>query len=106
MQNGFKSHHWIDEFGLPEGGIVNGTGFTISWQRGPLGRDDNRIEPNGAFIEDIIAATIDRLTFYQNGRFSCVENSDAIDFLRAALSALETRTKDRETRKVEGTHQV
>ena len=106
MQNGFKSHHWTDENHNPAGGCTTGTGFTISWQHGPLGRDENRIEPNGAFVEDIIAATIDRLTFYQDSKFKCIENESAIDSLCDALNVLENRTKDREERKVEGTHQI
>lgn len=101
MQNGFESHHWTDEYENPAGGCTMGTGFTISWQHGPLGRDENRIEPNGAFVEDIIVATIDRLTFYQDSKFHCTENAHAIDFLSEALAVLENRTKDREKRKVE-----
>ena len=36
----------------PAGGFVHGKGFRIDWQNGPLGRGNERQEPNGAFVED------------------------------------------------------
>lgn len=104
MKQGFKSEHWSDDNGNPAGGVTTGNAFTISWQNGPLGRDEERKEPNGAFVEDIIGAAIDRLEYYQASRFNCVYNADAIDLLRKAVERLEDRTRDREKRAVEGTH--
>ena len=52
--------HWTDSDGNPTGGVSSGRGFTISWQNGPLGRGEDRVEPNGAFVEDVIAAVIGR----------------------------------------------
>jgi hypothetical protein len=104
MRQGFKSEHWSDENGNPSGGVTTGNAFTISWQHGPLGRDGDRKEPNGSFVEDIIAAAIDRLEYYQQSRFACVYNADAIDLLKQAIVRLEDRTRDREKRAVEGTH--
>lgn len=106
MLDNYNSHHWIDKDGNPAGGCSSGTGFTISWQHGPLGRGSDRAEPNGAFVESIIAAAIDRLSFYQSSKFNCAENVTTIDFLGAALDALNRRTKDREKRSVEGTHTI
>ncbi len=77
----------------------------ISWQNGPLGRGDDRREPNGAFVEDVIQAVIGRIEFYQQSEFACIENSVALTHLRKSLQALDERTKDRETRDVEGTHE-
>ena len=34
------SHNYFDEDGNPYGGTSYGVGFTISWQRGALGRDE------------------------------------------------------------------
>ncbi len=46
------------ENGKPAGGCTWGPGWSISWQRGPMvGSDGNRLEPNGAFVEDIIRAS-------------------------------------------------
>lgn len=106
MQNGIYDHHWTDEKGNPAGGCSGGTGFTISWQNGPLGRDEDRIDPNGAFVEDVIAAVINRLEFYQQSKFNCVANMQALEYLQKALEQLEGRTKERELRAVEGTHRI
>lgn len=84
--------------------VSSGRGFTISWQNGPLGRGEDRKEPNGAFVEDIIQAARERIEFYQNSGFSCRENEEAIRFLENAEAALDSRTKERESRGVEGTH--
>jgi len=98
------SNHFSDSSGNPAGGTTFGRGFAIGWQNGPLGRDDDRQEPNGAFVEDIIKAAIDRLEYYQASRFACAYNADAINHLKWGLSCLEARTAEREARKVEGTH--
>ena len=100
----FFSEHWTDSNGNPAGGVATGRGFTISWQIGPLGRGSERREPNGALVEDIIAAAANRIRFYQTTRFACEENAEALEFLDSALTALHARTQDREARGVEGTH--
>ncbi len=90
---------------MPAGGTTFGNGFAIAWQNGPLGRGPEREEPNGAFVEDVITAALDRIEFYQDGRFACEENARAIEHLKLALQALESRTRRREQQQVEGTHQ-
>lgn len=91
---------------IPAGGVSWGRGFTIAWQKGPLGTGSDRIEPNGAFVEDVITAAIGRMEFYQDSPFACVENQTALDHLLAAREALRDRTAKRETRGVEGTTEV
>ncbi|MGB3203587.1 MAG: hypothetical protein WBB28_01225 [Crinalium sp.] len=88
------------------GGVSQSTGVVVSWQNGPLGRGDVREEPNGAFVETVVKIALDRLEFYQAGKFACHENDIAIARLREAISALNERTKHREKREVEGTYQV
>ena len=105
MRIGFKSEHWNDADGNPAGGTTSGTGFTIGWQNGPLGRGPDRVEPNGAFVEDVIDACADRIRYYQESRFACERNANALMHLEAALAELDARTKDREKRSVEGTHE-
>lgn len=90
--------------GKPAGGSVTGTGIAISWQDGPLGRGPDRKEPNGAFIETVISAVIQRLEYYQT-KFPCRENAIALTHLETANLWLDKRTRDREERGVEGTHQ-
>jgi hypothetical protein len=98
-------NHYTDSSGNPAGGTTYGRGFAIGWQCGPLGRGDDRKEPNGAFVEDIIKAAVDRLEFYQASPFACQENRDAIYYLEKALDRLVTRTQKREAAGVEGTHE-
>jgi hypothetical protein len=98
-------HHTTSE-GNPGGGTTKGCGIWIEWQQGPLGRGEDRREPNGAFVEGVIAAALDRLEFYQQSKFACDENADAMKHLEAALAILNRRTADREARGVEGTHEV
>lgn len=95
-----------DVGGLPAGGSVLGTELAIEWQNGPLGRGVDRKEPNGAFVETVIAAAKQRIEYYQGSGFACRENAIAITKLDEALMWLNKRTQDREARQVEGTHTV
>jgi len=104
MQSLVTGNHFSDENGNPSGGTTYGRGFAIGWQCGPLGRGEDRIEPNGAFVEDIIKAALDRLEYYQQRKFNSSYNANAIDALHVALDSLNQRTIDREKRAVEGTH--
>ncbi len=106
MQQPILGRHYKDDDGNPTGGITQGIGITINWQDGPLGRGPGRTEQNGAFVEGIIAAAIDRIEFYQGSDFNCSENNEALDHLRSAISILKRRTEDREKRGVEGTHAI
>jgi len=101
---GFKEEHWNDADDNPAGGSSFGNGFAISWQNGPLGRGNDRKEPNGAFVEDVIAAVVGRIEYYERSKFSCGANQEAISHLNDALCILNARTSDREARQVEGTH--
>ena len=103
LQNVIGKHEF-DENGMPAGGVTNGVGISISWQNGPLGRGPDRKEPNGAFVEGVIAAALDRLEWYQATKFKCRENSLAITKLQEALHWCDHRTRDREKRQVEGMH--
>lgn len=105
----FVAENTVDAQGNPTGGYAEGTGFRIDWQDGPLGRGEDRAEPNGAFVETVIAAVVQRIEFYQtatNRRFACRENALAITKLEEALHWLQHRTAAREARGVEGTHKA
>lgn len=101
----FKAENGLDKDGKPAGGVVNGTGMAIVWQNGPLGRGGDRQEPNGAFVETVIAAAKQRIEFYEGAGFMCIENKNAIYYLDKALSELDARTRAREEAGVEGTHE-
>jgi len=107
MLGKFTAENDVDGNGMPAGGIVRGVGVAIDWQDGPLGRGEDRKEPNGAFVETVIAAAKQRIEFYQtanNGKFACHYNKLAILLLDCALDVLGWRTGERELRQVEGTH--
>lgn len=102
----FLAENRLDDQGRPAGGIVEGTGLLIRWQDGPLGRGAERQDPNGAFVETVIAAAKQRLDHYQSTQFACEENHEAAGHLAAALAWLQRRTAARELREVEGTHEL
>lgn len=105
MMQELACENYNDKDGNPEGGSVKGTGIWIEWQKGPLGRGEERISPNGAFVEGVIQAAKQRIEYYQAGYFRCEENQTAIIALGQALEALDRRTGRREAQNVEGTHE-
>lgn len=105
MRIGFIAKNRDDAEGKPAGGTTVGTGFTIVWQDGPLGRGADRKPPNGAFVEDVIDAARQRIAYYQSSQFACEDNAEALGHLTMALECLDRRTREREARAVEGTHQ-
>jgi hypothetical protein len=106
MRQDLFARHFYDEHGNPAGGTTYAPGLCIGWQHGPLGRGAERRPPNGCFVETVIAAAMDRLDFYQRGKFACDENAEALKHLQYALQVLNDRTARREAREVEGTHTV
>jgi len=101
----FKAENILDDDGKPAGGSAVGVGMMLNWQNGPLGRGEDRKEPNGAFVETVIAAAKQRIEFYNEAGFECTENKNAIYFLEKALAELDSRTQSREAAEVEGTHE-
>ena len=93
----------LDANGRPAGGSVQGVGLTIHWQNGPLSLGGTRLSPNGAFVETIIEAVLQRIEFYQGSPFACDENARAIGYLEGALLALRQRTARRTEQGIEGT---
>jgi hypothetical protein len=96
----------LDESGIPTGGFVRGIGIAIAWQDGALGRNAERKIQNGAFVEDVLQACLNRLKHYQETKFSCPENVLAASGIEEALKWLQKRTEDREKRLVEGTYET
>lgn len=106
MQEQYSAENRLDDDGNPAGGYVSGTGLSITWQNGPLAVDGERLDPNGAFVETVIAAAKQRIEHYNETKFRCRENSLAITKLEEALHWLQHRTADRTERGVEGTHSL
>lgn len=85
---------------IPDGGISTGIGFTIAWQRGSL--ENGR---NGAFLIEVLESCFGRLADYQEGKFACKENMDAIAHLGMAIQSLKSRRDRRASEGVLGTHE-
>jgi len=64
---------------------------------------DSKTVNDGTTNEEVLAMLIDRLTGL-NKKFPCKENKQSIKFLTRAQRLLESRTKDRVLRGVEGKH--
>ena len=87
--------------GIITGGSVDGAGIRIIWQDGPLMEGD---EPNGAFVQSVIRAALQRIQSYQASPLSCRENAMAITKLEEAPHWLQHRWDEREARGVQGQH--
>lgn len=106
MNQEIADEHRTDPGGLPRGGETHGLGIHIRWQDGPLGRGEERAAPNGAFVEGVLNAVLGRLRYYQETKFRCRQNALAITKIEEGLHWLDDRTREREQRGVEGTHEV
>lgn len=60
---------------------------------------------NGSTNEAVLAIVIDRLEGFQKGQYASDDTEMALQHCRAALNALERRTKERAARGVEGKHE-
>lgn len=89
--------NWLTDDGLHDGGVSTGIGFTISWQRGPVHEEGDR---NGAFLIEVLEACENQLKVYQDGKFVCEENADALEYLNKSIGRLKDRLN---RRKEEGT---
>ena len=88
----FYSEHYINKEGDIFGGIVDGLGFTISWNRGELKFNEQRQPlPNGAFPHDVIDGVRDRLKFLQTTKHKSENIKKAIKHLSKALTYLQIK---------------
>ncbi|MEQ1727431.1 MAG: hypothetical protein ABL982_03545 [Vicinamibacterales bacterium] len=106
MLGEFVSFHRKTADGKPAGGRTIAAGLQIDWQNGPLVVDGALQQPNGAFVETVIAAARDRLRHYQDETpFACAENALAMQHLDDALRVLRSRTERRAAAGTLGTHE-
>lgn len=74
----------------------------VGFQKGPV----KEAGVNGIHNEDLLAMVLDRLRCFQGSPFRCRENALAITKIEEGLMWLNSRTKKRIERGVEGTHEV
>lgn len=96
--NGNASHNYVLKVQGRDGPIVT----VLAFQHGPI----KEVGTNGVTHEALLAIILDRLNGFQSGQYACPENAVAIEYLNKALGALHARTRARDERGVEGTHQV
>jgi hypothetical protein len=77
------------------------SGVLIDFQNGPI----KEAGVNGITHEALLAILIDRLEHFQNGQFANKFNASALGHLQQAQDALLSRTRERMSRGVEGTHE-
>lgn len=108
-------HNANDDNGMPLGGIAQGSGVQITWQRGAIVDPDSgtRRQPNGAFVEDVLEICAQRLRYYNGmtkgengGQFRSRQTEIAITKIEEAILWLGHRAQDRTRRGVEGTHET
>ena len=75
--------------------------LTVRFQNGPI----KEVGVNGVTQEALLAIAIDRLKSFQAGPFASEYNERALHYCRLALNEMQTRTRERMARGVEGTHQ-
>ena len=104
----FHATNVVDEDDNPIGGIVESTGLKVEWQNGPRGQEgtDELAAPNGAFVEDVLYAAMQRLEFFNKSKYSDRANSIAITKIQEAMQAMKHRSIERSYRGVEGKHEV
>ena len=90
------AHYDKDSYGAPF------TRLPIIFQNGPI----KEVGVNGVTGEELIAVVIDRLRGFQSGPYKCRENPIALTELEQALMWLQSRTRARIARGVEGTHAI
>jgi hypothetical protein len=74
---------------------------TVLFQNGPI----KEVGVNGVTHEALLAIVCDRLRSFQAGPYACADNAVALAHLELAQEALQRRTRERQARGVEGTHE-
>ncbi len=76
------------------------TAIPLVFQNGPI----KEVGVNGITQEVLLAIVLDRLRSFQEGDYRCRENAIALTKIEEAMMWLQSRTRARMARGVEGTH--
>jgi hypothetical protein len=87
----------------PDGGHTEGCGLSIRWQRGALDFDDD-VPWNGCFMVTLLESAQRRLEYYQETKFKCDDNEEALGHIKSAIKVLNRRQVERFCRGVRGGH--
>lgn len=103
QSNKIRARNYTDQDGNPSGGYAQGPGMTVVFQDGPRGKIGESLAPaNGAFVEDLMVAAMQRLSFFQGSQYAHPANAEAIVHLDRAIAALNARAEERKARGVLG----
>ena len=113
-----SGHNAVNNDGNPTGGYVMALPadwqprepmkrffFSINWQDGPLNPETGE-GANGACVEDVLKVCRIRLEHFNESKFNCSENDDAISFIVAALARLQDRREKRRESGKLGSYEV
>lgn len=92
----------VDGCRLYRARLPDGRMFVIDFQNGPI----KEVGTNGLTLEVMLAIVIDQLETHQTTKYANTFNAAALLHARGALAQLIDRTRVREARGVEGTHEV
>lgn len=102
---GNACHQYIIVLPIPDNDLpdtlTDRGGYPIHFQNGPI----QSIGINGISQEALLAIVKDRLEGFQSGPFACNANQNALESVNQAINALLSRTIERTSRGVEGTHE-
>ena len=85
--NSGNAHHRFGvQFGGPDSVLI------VQFQHGPRGVEGSK---PGVFDDDLLTIIQERLEGFQSGRFTCPENEEALEAVRAARAALGRRVATR-----------
>ena len=100
---GGACHEYHIDWLTPDGGMndTKPNFLTVRFQNGPI----KEFGINGVTQEALLAIVIDRLRGFQSGPYAIPYNASALVHCEKALSDLQTRTRERISRGVEGTNQ-
>lgn len=95
-------------YGLPSyrvtnEGIQDAEPVCLNFCRGDKS-DDSKPRQQGVFVESVLEAVLHRLETVNTGDLANKDTSLAITYIENALLRLQRRSRDRKTRKVEGTY--
>ena len=74
-----------------DGGYAYATGFAINWQRGRLfnNKSGEEVGRNGALIDEVLWACLQRLKFYRNCGYADENDMEALRHVRSAVKMLD-----------------
>ena len=96
---GGASHHYRIQAPLEQTVIPPGIYARINFQHGPRNKEGSI---PGVTDASVLAILIHRLNAFQNFIYACPENAEALEHLRAAMTALQSRTRKRHEQGVLG----